>query len=441
MDATEPTGINYPLLTKNLDKFNLIDSIASLRRNPRDFWILMILEFLSLIPFSITTMGSFMYNTRILGFVDSDAGMIMGGVGISVAVSSILISSFPVKYGVKFCLATAGVLGALINALLYLDLNRYIQLGMTFLILIPSLALTFISLKLGFKQYTYAENRSVGYSMFYMILFISAVIGSFILDGILTLNPVDLDAFHVAFIVCVIIYIALFLLSLTVRNLDIEHSGETEIELNREQNSWKYIKEVMVTGLFWRFFAFIILLTVVKSMYFHLSLTLPIYMDRSIERRAHFSYIMAVHQIALLICVPLLTGLLRYFDSYSLIVIGSTISIFSPLALLLGNSYYTLGIFVVFLSIGESIYSPRLLDYTIESAPKGKESVFLALANMPNSLGLLITGISSGYFMANFCPEEGDTQDCFLVWLLIGAYCVIPGLILAFGRRMFQKHN
>ena len=296
-------------------------------------------------------------------------------------------------------------------------------------------------MKLGIKLFTYPKNRSVGYSLFYMIFYISGAIASGIFDGVRTIYSSDSQVFNIMFFACTGMYAAVILLSLTIRNLDIEESGETELELNMSQNGWDYIKEEFVKPDFWRFFSLVLLLSVVKSMYTHIGMTLPLYMDRSIHSRAHFSIIIAIHEIVLLIGIPLLTGLIRYFNSYSLLVIGSMITLVSPLVLLLGNSYVTLSIFVTILSIGESIYAPRLVDYTIEAAPKGKEAVYLAIGNIPNSLSLLIAGISSGLLMAELCPEDGEQKYCVGVWLSIAGYSLIPCLVVMLGKRLFQKRN
>ena len=96
-------------------------------------------------------------------------------------------------------------------------------------------------------------------------------------------------------------------------------------------------------------------------MYMHLTATLPLYMYRSIGEGAHFSYIMGVHIICLIVFIPLLTGLIRDFDLFTILEIGCVVTSLSPVFLLLGSNYFTLGVFMAYCSIGESIYSPRLV--------------------------------------------------------------------------------
>ena len=134
-------------------------------------------------------------------------------------------------------------------------------------------------------------------------------------------------------------------------------------------------------------------------------------MYRDLGKGAHFGYMMAGHQLVLIIATPTLTFLLFYFTPYSLLLIGSLISTSSVLVFLFGSNYYTIAIFVMIISLGEAIYSPRLVDYTLSVAPKGKEAVYIGIANVPNFLSLLITGISSGILLYTVCPAEGE-KDC-----------------------------
>lgn len=435
----DSSGQREPLLNNEPEKkYSLTEAFKSLKKNPRDFWMLFLLELFSLGPFSISVVSNVIYNTRILGFSDKEAGMLVGLLGISVAFSSIAFSNLPARYGLKWSFILSGILGMAFSFLMYLQFHKYIQIALTFFLFIPSAAICFISLKLGIKLFTFPESRSLGYSLFFMCFFLVAGFAAGYSDIVLSLYGTTQEAFDVIFSTCFIFNGLLVISAIPIRNLDVEASGEEHVELNRDVSGWEYTREVLVTRKFWKFFALIMLLTVIKSMYFHLTATLPLYMYRSIEEGAHFGYLMGIHQIVLLIFIPLLTALIRHFNFYSLLQIGSFVTALSPAVLLYDNNYVTLGIFVVFLSIGESIYAPRLVDYTIAAAPKGKEAIYLGLSNMPNSLGLLLTGITSGIFMSNFCPA-GEPKDCYLVWILIGVYCLFACFAIFVFRGFFEE--
>ena len=52
--------------------------------------------------------------------------------------------------------------------------------------------------------------------------------------------------------------------------------------------------------------------------------------------------------------------------------------------------------FIVILSIGEALWSPRLYEYTAMIAPKGREGTYMALASAPNFAAKLAVGGLSG---------------------------------------------
>ena len=49
-------------------------------------------------------------------------------------------------------------------------------------------------------------------------------------------------------------------------------------------------------------------------------------------------------------------------------------------------------LFVVTLSLGESVWSPRWYDYSMSLAPEGREGIFTALASAPLFAAKLPTG-------------------------------------------------
>jgi hypothetical protein len=62
--------------------------------------------------------------------------------------------------------------------------------------------------------------------------------------------------------------------------------------------------------------------------------------------------------------------------------------------------------FVVFFSIGEAIWSPRLYQYTAAIAPKGKEGSYMALSLLPYFVAKLVVGMLSGRMLERWCPDD-----------------------------------
>lgn len=439
MEITDNKSISLVGKDKDKPKYSLLESLKSLRKNPRDFWLLYLLEVVEFTSFCITCIVLTIYNTKILNFSDKESGTFIGLIGLFVGVFSIILSSIPARYGIKCSFIVLAVLGIGCNALMLLNPAWYICVAVIYGLFVPSAVLLFVTLKLGIKLLSYPSNRSLAYSMFYTVLYISGVIGSVITDIVLSAYNKELPGFRLLFFINIGVYAAGLGISALVRDISIEETGIINVELLKESES-KYLKETLSTKQFWRFFILVMLLTVIKSIYTHLSITLPIYMYRSIGEDSHFSYFMILHLLVLLVFTPLLTSLIRDFDHYTLLEIGSCASSLSSAVFLYGSNYYTIGLFVVYLSIGEAIYAPRLVDYTLQIAPKGKEAIYLGVANFTNAFSIAITGVSSGLLLSSFCPETGP-KNCSLVWLSIGLYSIIPSLIILLGRKFFEGEN
>ena len=100
-------------------------------------------------------------------------------------------------------------------------------------------------------------------------------------------------------------------------------------------------------------------------------------------------------------------------------LVGAFISSLSPFVLCFGSSMtFQIGM-VVTLTIGEALWSPRLYEYNLSIAPRGREATYVALAALPYFLAKFLVGPTSGYLLANLCPEHGAAHVAIL-WAIIG---------------------
>lgn len=97
----------------------------------------------------------------------------------------------------------------------------------------------------------------------------------------------------------------------------------------------------------------------------HLDATFPKYAVRVLGEDSPFGTIISINPFLILFLVPLATPLSFHINPYTQILIGSFISGVSPFALAVSSSIPAAVIFVILLSIGEALWSPRLYDYTV----------------------------------------------------------------------------
>ena len=91
-------------------------------------------------------------------------------------------------------------------------------------------------------------------------------------------------------------------------------------------------------------------------------------------------------------------------------------------------------VFIVVLSLGEAVWSPRLYEYTATIAPRGRESSYMGLSELPLFLAKPVAGFLSGWMLQTYCPPEGP-RDSTTMWLAIGGMTIAAPALMVFLRR------
>ncbi len=72
-----------------------------------------------------------------------------------------------------------------------------------------------------------------------------------------------------------------------------------------------------------------------------------------------------------------------YLDPYSQIIMGAFFNTFAPIALFFGITYPHIFMFIILVSLGEALNSPKLYEFIFMFSKKGREGMFLALTAAP----------------------------------------------------------
>ncbi len=169
--------------------------------------------------------------------------------------------------------------------------------------------------------------------------------------------------------------------------------------------------------------------------------------------------------ILIVLLVPIVGALTQQISAYRMVVVGSMISAGSVFIMALPPSWFaglasgwlgqTIGsiylgqhapvnpyyvmivLYVLLLSLGEALWSPRLYEYTAAIAPKGQEASYMALSYLPYFLAKLVVGFFSGRLLAAYCPETGP-RDSGTLWLIIALMTVITPIGLIIFRKVIR---
>lgn len=107
--------------------------------------------------------------------------------------------------------------------------------------------------------------------------------------------------------------------------------------------------------------------------------------------------------------------------------------------MLFGISYTNIFLFIILLSLGESLYAPKIYEVLFLFAKKGREGMFLALTSAPTYLTMGVSGYVSGVLLKQFFPEEGKRRPDY-IWLTM-ICCSGASFILQITLRSCFKHR
>jgi hypothetical protein len=219
---------------------------------------------------------------------------------------------------------------------------------------------------------------------------------------------------------------------------------------------------------FYKFLAFLSLAAFIKMIFVHMNYTYPKFGIRELGNGAPIGQLWSLNTILIVFLVPVVGVLTQRMAAYRMAIIGSFIAAssvfvmsmpphwFQPLAngwlghcvahVWLGvkgpvNPYYVMiFIYVIFLSIGEAIYSPRLYEYAAAIAPKGQEASYMSLSQVPMFLAKLSMASFSGVLLARFCPVTGPRHSETL-WLIIALSTMVAPVGLFVFQRFIRVHE
>lgn len=177
------------------------------------------------------------------------------------------------------------------------------------------------------------------------------------------------------------------------------------------------------------------LLVGVRLVFRHVDATLPKYMIREFGEDAPFGAFYAINPLLVITLVPLIGMLSKQVDSFRMILYGSFLSGSSVFLLCLGPHYTNIAGFLIVLSIGEAIYSPRVYEYTMQVSSEGREGLYTSLASIPLFGVVLFAGGMSGYLLQHFCPVQVP-RHCNRMWAIIGIFSVSSPCLLYLFRNV-----
>jgi MFS family permease len=314
------------------------------------------------------------------------------------------------------------------------------------------------------KRFTTKRSRSAGFNLWYLFMNVGAAAGGFAVDIFwLTYKLPRFQIFSLGVVTGILcIVVAIFTIHRTEQLLG-EDEEQEEIDQAKKADQQRMgpiqiAVSVAKEPVFWRFTALVTLLLGVRSVFLYLGVLHPKFWTRVIGEDAQIGVLQAFNPILVIIGLILLIPILHRYSVYKMLVYGALITSLSMFIIAIPPfggydvakfTYATTIVFLVFLTIGELIWSPRLQEYTAAIAPQGQEGTYLGLSMIPYFLAKTVISFLSGHMLQRWCPEGiGDklragevafVDSPYMMWTILGAVALFGTLIAILLKDWFTK--
>lgn len=434
----------------------ICNELTKLSYAPFDLFLVFYIKIAECIAYYAVAYVYTHYLTEDLGFSDRQAGSLYTLYGLLCTVIGFLMGVSIDRLGVRRSLLFGCVCSTLGRAMLCTSRSPF-TCYISQLTLAPLAAAFGIpTLALAVRRYTHEANRSLAFSFFYACLCLACLLGSIMVNRIKSSHHagVDVLGYHWSWMRLVMVW-SMFCTATTVvaayflRDIQIlsdqplEDAAFEEARKNRVRTS---LREVLEQRQFWRLAGVTLAFCGVRMMFRHMDATFPKYFMRTHGEHAPFEMILGIEPLLTMFLAPLATFALVKTEMRldQTLLLGAFISGISGFVLAIEETYTSALGFVVILALGESIWSPKLYEFSTMAAPEGREGVYVAITFAPMYLSSVPVGVLSGWALSTFCGRNAAPEDRQgrLMWFLIALTSFSSFLILHFFRhRLFPPED
>ena len=479
--------------------FIIYSYIKGLKDSPREVWFLFSAKLIEYAAYGAMNMTFVLFLSKdiIPPLSDLSAGNYIAAWSIIITLTTMAVGSICDAIGIKKTLLIGTA--TLLFGRLFLPHTESL-LGATLLGFIPMAFGTAIMgpvLSVGIKKFTTKEGATLGFGLFYTMMNVGWASGAWIFDEIRatfgeyagTTLPVfgHMSTYQLIFFTGFLLTIPTLILILIMRE-GVEmtengivvtaavKTGKSALENIKTaiKDTGNILAQVVKEKAFWRFIFMLGILVFVRLTFYHFHYTFPKYGIRVLGEGVKIGHIYGVLNPTIIIfLVPFIASITKKVKSYKMMVIGTFLSAFSVFIATfpgeiwsgfmnswVGELVYVkflgitgdripeimgLVVFVIIFTIGEAFWSPRLMQFTAEIAPKGKEGTYIALSYLPYFGAKFIAGPLSGWLVQRYTPvdEAGKAlssyPEHFMVWVWIGGMAIATPLGLVIFRKLFKK--
>ena len=449
----------------------------------RELWLMFLIKFLIYTAYSVTNKTLVLWLSKDLGFSDPAASELVGWIWApAMTVFTLLAGSLTDAIGLRRTFFLGVTICTMARTVMVFTKIPSLALVCGLLPLAIGEALGTPVLLAATRRYSTVKQRSISFSIIYMIMNVGYLAAGYIFDYIrqLDLHPnffgfqptPHQQLFAVSLGFEILLFPTIYFLR---QGAEARDSGPAIIHQPAPTATpfWSNIaatvrQSAIDTGrlfqrlvrqpAFYQLLAFFLFIGFLKAIFLQMDYVFPKFGDRVLGLNAPVGKLANINSILIIILAPIVGALTQQFAAYRMVVIGGAICAVGVFIMALptewfqqavnggfgqwlGHSYLGLhgsvhpyyimtAFYLTVFSVGEAFYSPRVYEYAAAIAPKGQEASYGALAYIPFLIGKLLIG-TSGWILAAFCPEQGPRRP-EMMWLIfaIAASMAPLGLLI-----------
>lgn len=468
-----------------------------LKDAPRELWLVYLAYLMEIVAYGILNPVLTLWLSSDLGYSDAHAGYVIALWSTLISLFTVLVGSLTDAVGIKKTFVAGFLICIFTRAVMTVTATKWTVLTFGLLPLALGEALMVPVMTAAVKRYSNTKQRSMAFSMYYALMNVGFACAGWMFDHIrnvlgehgtfvIPLLGLPISTYRSMFLVSflavipglIIIYFLRDGVEATDDGVVIESAEDPEYEEDRILSgiykksretvvkTGQIFKEVCGHPTFYRFLVFLTLVVGVRLIFYHMHYTFPKYGLRELGEGAPIGRLFGMlNPVLIVILVPIAGALTQKISAYKMITVGSFISAFSVFFMAMPPQWFAglaeswfgslivhtwLGVqgpinplymgitmSVIVLSIGETIWSPRLYEYTAAIAPKGQEASYMAFSILPYFLAKFFVGSLSGLLLQHYCPAEG-ARHSQQMWFVIGSMTMLTPLGLVVLRKYIQ---
>ena len=459
-------------------KFTVLNGAA------RELWLTFAIKVLNYAAYKVTNFTLVLWLAADFGYSDQKALGLIAAWSLSMTVCTLLVGSLTDVIGLRKTFFLGVWICLFARCVMVFADNKWLALGCGLFPLAVGEALGTPVLVAAVRKYSTTRQRSMAFSIAYMILNVGSFAAGFLFDWvrkglgehghlILPLFGNEISTYRALFLVSLGIELLMLPVIWCIRSgAEVTDEGVVFVpekpkaptqnifgaissSLRETVKLWRNLTRQQV---FYRLVAFLLLIAFLKLIFMQMDYVFPKFGIRELGAGAPVGRLWAVNSLFAIFLVPIVGALTQKYSAYRMVTLGAVISAASvfimalPVAWfqMLADSflgqwfglhylgltgavhpyYMMITLYVIVLSVGEAFYSPRVYEYASAIAPKGQEASYGALSYIPFLLAKLLIGTVSAALLVKYCPENGERHSQTM-WLFIAIFASIApvGLI------------